>query len=134
MWRGGGHLPPPPKFPNVRIRADVVWNLGNLLLLFFCLSIMFAGSTCGISRTPHPMLEYRTDFEHAAPPKVHKFPPPPPVQFSGLAGIRAWIHDSGKTGQQCVCPPKKLTGPIHLGAQFSHLMLLSRMNSDILAT
>ena len=34
------------------------------------------------------------------------YPPPPPATFSGLAGILAWISDSGKTGRNvCVSPP-----------------------------
>ena len=43
--------------------------------------------------------------------KIQKFtsslPPPPPrlEQFSVLAGIRAWIRDSGNTGKNVCAPP-----------------------------
>ena len=91
--------PPPKKNADVRIRANFGQNSGKLgqtlgkfgqkwehCFFFFFLgggggggggsSIIFAGIACRISRTPKPILKYRTVL--GAVKKGARVPPPPP--------------------------------------------------------
>ena len=97
---------------KIRGKSDGI--LANSCFLFFfvclfvCLFFFFLGGACQLSCTPNPELEYRTDFGRTGKKKRSaRIPPPPPARsaqlvHAGLAGIRAWIRDSG---QNCATPP-----------------------------
>ena len=77
-----------------------------------CQNILyFVVWTCRISCTPTPKLELKKrKFWRCIQQKkctIPPPPPPPPARFSGLVGIRAWIHNSGGKGKKCVPPPPK---------------------------
>ena len=121
----GGHCAPNPQnFADVRILANSgkiqessgkIWAnsckfLANSGFFFFLLVNYF----CRDNLCDHVPLIPLLQISGAVGKKVP--PPPPPtgsVRFSALA----WIQDSGKTDQNCVCPPKKWTGPVRLWIQ-----------------
>ena len=134
IWDGGrGYcaLPPPPpkkkKKKNMKSNAIISAKLGQNLGEFwreknlvefrqrFRQDLFFSSSffllvkifcwvrTCRISWSHDTEIEEHNILDTQGREDCTS---PSCAKFSGLAEFQAWICDSGKTGQKCVCPPK----------------------------